>query len=107
MAHRSNSNFSLYSGLDANALKSHEAYTHLTDLEVNFKHMHYSRPSQIPEVLTNLGSWFPEEENLAFPLVTYEEVYDEEDSPNRVVRVINGLEAIKAADWAALTTFQG
>jgi hypothetical protein len=108
MAHRANANFYLYTGLTANASECTEAYEYLNGtVGLNFVHLYYGDPAQIPEVLSNLQTWFPEGDQLAFPLVIYDEIYDLTDQPNRVPRYVNGLASIKSTDWAALTSFAG
>jgi hypothetical protein len=116
MAHKANANFYLYTGLTSNASECSEAYEHLRALFPNedntklggpFTHLFYGDPSQIPEVITNLQTWFLDMEPLAFPLVTYDQIYDFTDQPNRIVKCVNGLDAIKSTDWVALTSFAG
>jgi hypothetical protein len=108
MAHIKNDDFYLYTGLTANGDECHEALTFLNSTGIQFRHLHYGDPAQHNEVLTNVGTWFQDQGiTPAFPFVHYTEVNEFNDNPYKVVRIVNGLTAIKAADWNGLFNFAG
>tara|TARA_R110000822_G_scaffold157427_1_gene297146 strand:- start:261 stop:584 length:324 start_codon:yes stop_codon:yes gene_type:complete len=107
MAHRANINFTLYTGFDSSAANSYEAFDFMQTTGVEVRHLHYNNPEAVATMLQAIKTWFPDEASLKVPFVTYEEAYDWDDTPARVPKVVVGLDNIKAADWAALSTFRG
>ena len=104
MAHLKNNEFTLYTGLCETATECFHAHQHLSAQGITFRNLNYGDPSQIPVVLQSLQSWFPDA-TLAFPLVTYNEVYEDTDPQPRVAKVVSGLADITATDWTALASF--
>lgn len=107
MAHRANIEFDLYTGLSPTATDSFHAYEHVKASGINFRHLHYGDPQQAVEVENTLKTWFPDEPDINMPFVVYVEAYDFKDVPNRVLKIVKGLSAIKAVDWKALSDFEG
>lgn len=107
MAHKLNANFYLYTGTD-NEAECDEAIEFLTNtVGLEYTHMHYHDSVQTQEVYSNLKTWFRDETDLRYPFVVYDEVYDLTDRPNRIPRCVNGLSAIKSADWNSIINFAG
>lgn len=106
MAHLRNDEFCLYTGMTPNATECFEALEHMKGLGVQFRHLHYGDPAQIPDVMVSLQTWFPGE-TLSFPMMVYTECYDYSDPVSRVARAVVGVANIKATDWNALTSFSG
>lgn len=104
MAHLRNNEFVLYIGLCETATDCFHAYQHLDGQRISFRVLNYGDPAQVPAVLSSLQTWFPGE-TLAFPLVTYNEVYEDTDETPRVARVVSGLANIQATNWTALASF--
>jgi hypothetical protein len=107
MAHRGNIDFILYTGFDSDAANSYEAYDFMQTTGIQFNHLHYNNPQAIDTMLHAIKTWFPDEASLKVPFVTYNEAYDWNDAVPRVVKVVVGLNNIKATDWNALFTFRG
>ena len=108
MAHRRNDEFYLYTGLTANGNECYDALMHINQSGISHRHLHYGDPTQQPQVIENVTTWFPDDNvNIQFPFVTYMEVYDNTDNVPRVPRVVIGVEAIKNTNWATLADFQG
>jgi hypothetical protein len=107
MAHRANINFNLYTGFDSNASNSFEAFDFIQKTGIEFNHLHYNTPEAVITMLQAITTWFPDENSLNVPFVTYEEAYDWDDTPARVLKVVVGLDSIKAVNWSELFTFRG
>jgi hypothetical protein len=106
MAHLRNDEFWLSTGMTANATECFQALEHMKSLGVQFRHLHYGDPTQIPDVMASLQTWIPDE-TLAMPMVVYTECYDYSDPVSRVAKAVVGLSNIQATDWNALTSFSG
>lgn len=106
MAHIKNDEFYLYTGLTANGNECFDAYTHLTNAGIQFKHLHYGDPKQHADLITNIKTWFPTMQGeITMPFVTYVEVYEFQDPVSRVARLVNGLTEIQNANWQELANF--
>lgn len=105
MAHRANIDFDLYTGFTSNVSVSYEAYEILKASGIEFRHLHYNDPDAVPTMLRAIETWFPDEASLDVPFVTYVEAYDWNDEPGRILKLVLGIEAIRATDWAALKNF--
>lgn len=104
MAHVSNNEFTLYTGMCETATECFRAYQHLIAQGIPVRVLNYGSPEQVPVVLASLQTWFPGE-TLSFPLVTYNEVYEDTDPAPRVAKVVCGLANIQATNWTALASF--
>lgn len=108
MSHKSNDEFYLYTGLTANGNECYDALMHMNQSGIPFRHLHYGNPVQQPEVLESIATWFAGENiEIAFPFVTYMEVYEVTDPESKKARIANGIDAIKNTNWSALANFQG
>lgn len=111
MAHRANINFYLYTGFNASALDSFEAFQHMKASGIDFSHLHYADPVQHEEVINWANQNFantPYAANVTqFPFATYDKAFDFKDNPPRETVLVYGVDAIKAIDWAALANFEG
>lgn len=111
MAHRANINFYLYTGFNASALDSFEAFQHMKASGIDFSHLHYADPVQHEEVINWANQNFantPYAANvMSFPFATYDKAFDFKDNPPRETVLVYGVDAIKAIDWAALANFEG
>jgi hypothetical protein len=92
----------LYTGLDESASKSYEAKKWLEENEIQFAHLHYADHMQFESVFTALNTWWPHSTIpiTEFPFVVYDERHHDYSS---IVRLIYGLEAIKASNLSELT----
>lgn len=107
MAHRGNTEFTLYTGFDTDAANSFEAYEFLNTIGLEFTHLHYNNPEAVGTMLHAIKTWFPDEASLKVPFVTYNEAYDWNDPTPRVVKVVVGFDNIKSTNWTALAAFRG
>lgn len=107
MAHRANVEFTLYTGFDSDAANSFAAFEFLQSTGIEFQHLHYNNPEAVGTMLHAIKTWFPDEESLRVPFVTYQEAYDWNDTVPRIMKVVVGFDNIKAIDWNALYAFRG
>jgi hypothetical protein len=108
MAHIRNDEFYLYTGFTADGNKGYEAFEFLTNAGLPFRHLHYGDPSQHPDVLGSIASWFPDRQiTVTFPFVTYSKNWEVTDPMPRTPEIVLGLDNIKNTDWNALKNFQG
>jgi hypothetical protein len=106
MAHKANVDFYLYTAFDNTSADCYAALEFMLGTGINFRHLHYVAGAQIPTVLANVGSWFPEQ-TVNFPMVVYTEQYEIEDPEPRVDRLVTGLHEINSTNWAELASFIG
>jgi hypothetical protein len=108
MAHIRNDDIYLYTGLTSNGDENFGAYEYMKSTGVPFRHLHYGDPTQHPDVLNSVGTWFkndPSHPPVSLPFMTYTEVYEVTDPVNRIAKAVIGITDIKATDWAKIASF--
>lgn len=109
MALKENGEIYLYTALDSNANDGYTALMHFRNNQILHKHLHYSEPNQYADILTSIGTWFPDmdKSTIVFPFVVYTERWEFTDDPPQKTRIVIGLSNILSTDWAGLLAFKG